>query len=558
KNRLHFKKTKIQIDRYLPMWLRKFSLIQRLGIIVALITLLFVLLTAVVLNRHYEALKQKSYDENQHLVEVVHTMLSSFAARTDVDEATAKQQALEAVKALRYDGSNYFWIQDQTPSMVMHPIKPALDGQDLRTFKDGNGKAFFIELAQKVKSKGEGFVDYVWPLPGEESPTDKISYVKEFKPWGWTVGSGIYLTNLEKEFAHLRNVITVFCLVSIVLVVVLVYVIGGSIVKPVQEVSERMKDISQGEGDLTRSLPETGQDEVTRLARYFNEYTKKMRHSLLGIRENINSLTQQAELVETSSKNSNAQAQTQNENMLQVAAAMEEMTTQINEVSNNADSAEKSTSSARGNVQNGASVVDSTVNDIRSLTSDIESVSSAVTELAAQTESIGAVLDVIRGIAEQTNLLALNAAIEAARAGEQGRGFAVVADEVRTLASRTGQSTDEIQAMIEELQSNAKSAVDAVKVSQSASTKTVDNAIQANQNLQEADRLMTEIADMSSEIARATEQQAEAATEANMRINALSGAADSSLRTADELAAASQALRASCIAIMDIANRFKL
>ena len=540
------------------MWLRNFSLIQRLGIIIALIILLFVVLTGLVLNRHFEALKQKSYEENQHLVEVVHTMLGSFAARTDVSEETAKQLALDAVRALRYDGSNYFWIQDQTPTMVMHPIKPALEGNDLRTFKDGNGKAFFVDMARLVKSQGDGFVDYVWPLPGETEPTDKISYVKEFKPWGWTVGSGIYLTNLEAEYAHMRNVMIVFCVVSVVLVVLLIYVIGGSIVKPVQEVTERMKDISQGEGDLTRSLPEKGQDEVTRLARYFNQYTEKMRQSLLGIRENINSLTQQAELVENSSKNSNQQAHDQNENMLQVAAAMEQMTSQINEVSNNADSAEKSTSSARSNVQHGASVVDNTVKDIRSLTSDIESVSSVVTELAAQTDSIGAVLDVIRGIAEQTNLLALNAAIEAARAGEQGRGFAVVADEVRTLASRTGQSTDEIQAMIEKLQSNAKAAVDAVKVSQSASTKTVDNAIQANQNLQEADRLMTEIADMSSEIARATEQQAEAANEANVRINALSGAADNSLRTADELASASQALRASCLAIMDIANRFKL
>ena len=133
-----------------------------------------------------------------------------------------------------------------------------------------------------------------------------------------------------------------------------------------------------------------------------------------------------------------------------------------------------------------------------------------------------------------------------------------MADEVRTLASRTGQSTDEIQAMIEKLQSNAKSAVDAVHVSQSASVKTVENATQANQSLKEADRLMTDISGMSSEIARATEQQAEAANEANIRINALSGAADSSLRTADDLAKASLALKESCVAIMDIANKFKL
>ncbi|MEL7479373.1 MAG: methyl-accepting chemotaxis protein, partial [Pseudomonadota bacterium] len=210
------------------------------------------------------------------------------------------------------------------------------------------------------------------------------------------------------------------------------------------------------------------------------------------------------------------------------------------------------------NSSNGKQVVAQTIQAIETLSGNIQEVSEVTSILAEESNNIGSVLDVIRGISEQTNLLALNAAIEAARAGEQGRGFAVVADEVRTLASRTGQSTDEIQAMIEKLQRGAQEAVNAVQASQLISDNTVKQVAEADVVLNEIERLIMSITDMNSHIARATEEQSTAAQEVNIRITDLSDATDQSLETTHVLTKASLSLKQASHQLSEIVRGFKV
>ncbi|MFA3792554.1 methyl-accepting chemotaxis protein [Aliiglaciecola sp. SL4] len=543
------------------IFLRKFSLIYRLSFIVILMVLVLVLLSFSVLNHHYQVLEQQAYKENKSVVDVAYSVIEHFhqlASKQQLSEEDAKAMAIATVSDLRYDNNNYFWLQDATPAMIMHPFKPGLNGKSLYDSIDANGKTFFREMSQLVKQQGSGFVTYVWPLPGEETPTSKISYVKEFAPWGWTIGSGIYMDKLDAFYAKLRNSYIIESSIGLLFILGATWLISRSITAPIQEAAERMRDIAQGEGDLTRQLPVQGNDEITQLNQHFNQFTSKIRESLVQVKAIVEELIIQSNSVAKVSQSSNTFAQQQSDATIQVADAIDQMSKQITDVSNNASNAQKTTNDAKNNAQSGAVAVTRSVDDIQSLTSSIEQVNSVVSQLAEQSENIGSVLDVIRSIAEQTNLLALNAAIEAARAGDQGRGFAVVADEVRTLASRTGQSTDEIQSMIEKLQNDAKAAVDAVKMSQDTSQKTVGDINQANQTLQEVARLMGQMSQMNSQIAQATEQQTEASHAINLRLNDLNETSEQSVTTATTLNHASQTLKALSDKVHTVVNRFIL
>jgi len=541
--------------------LRRFTIFQRLAILVGIVILGLIVLSISSLSNQYKSLKNEQYLKTKNVVETAYSIITHYAALEQsqtLTRAQAQSQAMASIRSLRYDDTNYFWINNYQPAMVMHPIKPALEGKDLTNNKDPDGTPLFVEMVDVVKKSGEGYVPYKWPKPGSDKPVDKIAYVKGFNQWQWIIGSGVYLDTIDNTFSQQRTIIVINVMIMIVVVVLFSYFIGRSILTPTRLAAEMMKDISQGEGDLTRTLNENGNDEISQLSRSFNLFVSKIRESLVLVAKSANDVNEHAHAVDDSSKTSQSFIELQNDSSTQVAAAMEQMTHQIHDVSRNAEAAEQAANDAASNASTGKNVVSKTITAIETLSSNIETVSKVTADLAQESNNIGSVLDVIRSIAEQTNLLALNAAIEAARAGEHGRGFAVVADEVRTLASRTGKSTDEIQAMIAKLQEGAKAAVEAVKSSQEISISTVEQASSANESLDEIDRLVSVITDMNGQIARATEQQTSAADEVNLRINNLSQSTEQSLGNTKDLTRASDKLKQSSVELSSVVSRFKL
>jgi len=542
-------------------FLRNYTIQRRFFILLTLVLVGFVILSWVSLTQAHKSLLQQKHSANQQVVEVAFSVVEHFYQQQvsgALSQDEAQNNAIAVIKSLKYDQGNYFWINDFSPTMLMHPVKPALEGQNVGGIKDPDGTALFIDMLNIVEKNGEGFVPYKWPKPGVDNPVDKISFVKGFTPWQWIIGSGTYIDDIDDIFATQRNTLIAFALILIILITLLGYFIGKSIIIPTHDASNLMKDIAQGEGDLTRSLDNKARDEVSRLAHYFNQFTKKMRDSLKEVAENSEVVLNHAQSVADSSESAQILTQNQNDIISQVATAMEQMTSQIRDVSNNAKAAETAANDARNNTSQGKDIISNTIIQMDSLSTNIDSVSQVVASLADESNNIGSVLDVIRGIAEQTNLLALNAAIEAARAGEQGRGFAVVADEVRTLANRTEQSTNEIQQMIQKLQAGAQKAVDAVKVSQEISSQTAEQTSEADNALSEIDKLMALISDMNTQIARATEQQTQAADEVNLRINDLANMADESLSTSDNLTGASLELKSSSHSMSKIVSSFKI
>ena len=318
------------------------------------------------------------------------------------------------------------------------------------------------------------------------------------------------------------------------------------------------RDVSTGDGDLRRRIDVKGNDGIDVLGNIFNGFIEKLQDIMGQVVTDSSNLVGVASHLNTISASSSSSALQQQGQIEQVATAMNEMSATATEVATNARAAATAAETANGDVNTGMAVVEQTVTSINALASEVERANDVIRTLQSDSDEIGSVLDVIRGIAEQTNLLALNAAIEAARAGEQGRGFAVVADEVRTLASRTQESTQEIQKMIERLQSGANDAVNVMEESHIQAKASVDHASKTGGALQKITTAVNSINQMNLEISNAAEQQTSVAHEIDVSLNQINQASHESVSNASEAAQESENLNQLASHLQVLMQQFKV
>lgn len=358
------------------------------------------------------------------------------------------------------------------------------------------------------------------------------------------------------QVTNSQTIIIVIALVAIAAAVLISFLVIGSIRKPLNQVVEVIGNVA--DGDLTRSINVERQDELGSLGDSVNNLVAKLRQILGSIASSSEQLAASAEQTENIAREGHQSINSQREQTELVATAMAEMTATVNEVANSANSTLQEVQGANAETQTGQEIVRQNIATINSLASEIESASGVIYKLNEYSDNIGSVLDVIRGIADQTNLLALNAAIEAARAGEQGRGFAVVADEVRTLASKTQESTSEIQGMIERLQNGTKDAVTVMEKSQDEARISVDQTAKAGKALESITRAVGVINDMSTHIASSAEEQSAVTNEMHENITTISSLADQTAQGSNESLDASQQLAKLAAELKQMVSQFKI
>ena len=470
----------------------------------------------------------------QHTVEVANSLAEHYqklAAQSKMSEADAKLAALAAIKALRYGDNGYVWINDTHPRMVMHPISPALDGQDLSENKDPNGKLLFIEMRDIAKSKRGGFVSYMWAKPNSSTPVEKLAYVKLNSQWSWIIGTGVYIDSIDAIIYQRSIQILVVVGVLSLLLFGFGYIIAHGLTKQLGCEPQYAVDITSAiaAGDLTVHIDIDAKNETSLLFSIFG-MRNSLRDIIREVRKGTESIVTSSTEIASGNMDLSSRTESQASALEETSASMLTLTDAVKLNSSHARNANQMAVSASSVAVKGGAVVNQVID--------------TMSVINASSQKIVDIISVIDGIAFQTNILALNAAVEAARAGEQGRGFAVVASEVRSLAQRSASAAKEIKTLIGD-------SVDSVKLG----TQLVDQAGDTMKEILESVENVTQIME---EISKASDEQATGIEQVNAAIHEMDDVTQQNAALVEQAAAAATAMQEQAHALTQAVHMFKM
>lgn len=474
----------------------------------------------------------------------------------------------QALRDIRFGSAGYFFMYDSQGKNIFHALIPSLEGQNKIDMTDPRGTKIIVGLLDAAK-RGDGSFSYYYQKPNTNEQIEKISYAMMIPGTDWMLGTGAYIDDIDAVVEEYRATVTEqmadksFAILLIALFLTgitgfIIMIAAHRMVVPIKNMADNLNDIAKGEGDLTKRLAVKGEDEIAQLGRSFNLFVDKLQNIIGDVATATAKVKTAANAIHAQTKVMSSQLVSHNNETDQVVTAITEMSSTANEVAKNTTQVAEATHAATGDVANAQRCVDASLEEITSLMSQINNAAGSIKSLSEQSQKINSVLSVIGGIAEQTNLLALNAAIEAARAGEQGRGFAVVADEVRNLASRTQASTLEINEMLSALHKLVTQAVKAMEESQQSCVRSVDSSRTISDSLGSVTSAVTAINDMSTQIAAAATEQSSVTEEINRNVYAIQEIVNELLHSSEDAARVSLTVSEEGINLGKLVGQFRI